>query len=470
MQSPINDLLLRLEPELGINKIENLRLLYQIGDEDRKVRLEKLISLLAKKKVNDNLLDNQTMLPPSTRQECEGRKEAFVGTINYGKDQYGDDRPLYPLYLNYEDVKNHLLITGLTGTGKTTLGYNLLIELASKGKRCIVFDWDRTWRNFLSLNPQKYPFIDKIRVYTIGRNEIAPFSWNMFFYPPPNVSFSSWLGIASSQPLQKSLLSGQGVQDFLENEAEELMSLYKQGILKLLPNIEDIKKGILKKPANARKLLWKQSAERVLKELTRENIFNVFGARKPIDITKEILERDGVTIIEMDIETPEHIRVLFQELLLIYFMLYYLHQGEVEKEELKTTVFLEEFPNMLPKSSIEFDIGGETIKKLFKEGRKFGLGLVAIAQESSELPNYVSANCKVQAHFAAQTKRDIDATAGSLFLKDHEIPFMDYIWQGEAIMKVKGRVKNCLVKIPPSPIKGKTTDEQLIELRKKWNK
>ena len=44
---------------------------------------------------------------------------------------------MYPLYLDYEDLKNHVIVTGLSGCGKTTLGYNLLIELAGKGKRCI---------------------------------------------------------------------------------------------------------------------------------------------------------------------------------------------------------------------------------------------------------------------------------------------------------------------------------------------
>lgn len=282
------------------------------------------------------------------------------------------------------------------------------------------------------------------------------------------MKFSNWLGIASSKPLQKSLFSGQGVEDYLENEAEQLMESFENGILKLLPNVMDIKKSIQSKFAKARKLLWKQSAERILKELTRESMVEVFGSRNPIDISKDILERDGVTIIEMDIETPEHLRVLFQELLLNYFMLYYLHQGEAEKEELRTAVFLEEFSNMLPKSDIEKKAGGEIIKTMFKEGRKFGLGLIAIAQESSELPNYVTANCKVQAHFACQTKKDIEATSGSLFLKSHEVPFMDFIWQGEAIMKVKGRVRNCLVKIPASPIKEKITDEQLKEFRREW--
>jgi len=149
-------------------------------------------------------------------------------------------------------------------------------------------------------------------------------------------------------------------------------------------------------------------------------------------------------------------------------MLYYLHKGEVEKEHLETAIFLEEFPNMLPKSQIEMSVGGEIINKLFKEGRKFGLGLISLCQESSDLPNAVMANSKCQFNFAAQTKKDIEATASSMFLKKHEIHFLDYIWQGECFAKVKGRVKNCLVKIPASPIKGKITDEELKEKMKKW--
>jgi len=290
----------------------------------------------------------------------------------------------------------------------------------------------------------------------------------MFFYPPPNVKFSNWLGIAATKPLRKSLFSGQGVEDFLETEAEQLMDAYQNGVLKMLPNIDDMKKRIMSKFASARQLLWKQSAERCLKELTREAMREVFGSREPIDISKEILERDGVTIIELDIETPEHLRVLFQELLLNYFMLYYLHKGEVEKEELRTVVFLEEFPNMLPSTDIEKMAGAEIIKKIFKESRKWGVGYVALAQESSELPNYVTANCKIQAHFACQTKRDIEATASSLFLKIHEVPFIDLIWQGECIMKVKGRVKNCLIKIPAPPVMRKVTDDELKEIMKKW--
>ncbi|MFH1876790.1 MAG: DUF87 domain-containing protein, partial [Candidatus Omnitrophota bacterium] len=160
----VDDLLLRLEPEWGSKKIESLKLIYQLGDEERKQRIEKILSISSRKLLNDNLLNTDVLLPPVTKTECEGRKEVFAGTVCYGKDSGGRKRELFPLYLNFEDVKNHMLITGLSGTGKTTLGYNLFIELAKQGKRCIVFDWDRTWRNLLSLDPKEHPFVKNIHV------------------------------------------------------------------------------------------------------------------------------------------------------------------------------------------------------------------------------------------------------------------------------------------------------------------
>jgi len=461
-----DELFLKLEPEWGIEKVEKLKFIHQIGDDERKERLQKILSLSAKKLLNDSFLPNQVMLPPSSRQDCLGDGDILMGDVCFGKDSTGKDRKLHPLYLNLNDINNHMIITGLSGVGKTTLAYNIVIELARKGQHIIIFDANRTWRNLLTLPKAENPFIKDIRVYTIGR-DVKPFCWNMLFSPPPNVSFSNWLSIAVNKPLQKSLLGGQGVADFLENEAENLMYAYQKGILKLLPNIADIQKGVQKQHVQARQLLWKQSTERITKELLREGVSELFGSRTPINIAEDILEKPGITIIEMDIETPEHIRVLFQELLLTYFMIYFIHKGEV-METLRTAIVLEEFPNMLPKSNIEKQVGSDIIKTIFKESRKYGVGLIAIAQETSELPNYVVANAKIQAHFALQTKKDIEASASSLFLKPHQIPFIDLIWRGECIVRVKGRVRNCLVKTPLPPFKENITDEQLKELAKKW--
>ena len=170
----------------------------------------------------------------------------------------------------------------------------------------------------------------------------------------------------------------------------------------------------------------------------------------------------------MDIELPQHIKVLLQEVLLIYFMFYFLGMQEAKKDELRSAVFLEEFQNMLPKSSIEKETGGEILENLFREGRKFGLGLIAIMQSLSEASNYVLGNCRSQVHYAAQTEKDIRAVSNSLFLENYKV--LDHMWRGEAIAKIKGRVKNCLILTEDSPVKGIVSDVQLKEMMKRWEK
>jgi len=465
VEQDINDLILDLEPEWGRNKIENLKLIYAIGDQDRQTRLSRIINLSNKKLVGNALLNDQVLLPPSSAELCYGKGEVFVGDVCYGKTSDGKDRIQHPLYVDLEDLNNHVILTGLSGVGKTSLAMNLVVELAKKDQRVIIFDWNRQWRHLLSNSKEDHPWIKDMRVYTIGR-DLIPFYWNLFFSPPPSVSFSSWIGITTGRPLQRSLLAGQGVQDFLENEAEALYSAYQKGILKLLPNVEDIMKNVEQQHADSREKLWKQSTGRVTRELLRPAYRNLFNSRTPIDIAKNILSGKGVIILEMDIETPPHIRVLFQEVFLTYMMLYYMHLGE--SDTLRTQVVFEEFQNMLPNSKVETQAGSSILETVFREGRKMGIGLIAIAQEPSALPNYVVANAKVQAHFAVQTKKDIEATANSLFLAVHQIPYMDLVWRGETVIKVKGRVKNCLVKTNPLPFKRKVSDEELKMMSLEW--
>jgi DNA helicase HerA-like ATPase len=173
-----------------------------------------------------------------------------------------------------------------------------------------------------------------------------------------------------------------------------------------------------------------------------------------------LFERNGVTILELDLEMPSHLKTYLKEAILSYTMLYYLHKGEAEKDEFRTAIFLEEFQSLLPDSKIEFQIGSSMIDMFFRESRKFGVGLIGLSQ-SALLPVSVLGNAKIVSVFNLATRRDIQEAAGSLFLKQHEIPFIDLLPTGMAIMKIRGKVRNCLVQIPESPIKGKISDKKL---------
>lgn len=455
-----DELILRLEPEWGRDKAEKYKLIHAIGDEERKERIQKVLKLSANKLLNDCLLPDQAMLPPSTQQEC-GSGIISLGNVCYGRNRDASARQLYPLKLSLDDLRHHVLCTGLTGTGKTTLAYNLAMQVAKMGVPVWVLDWNRSWSGLCTL-PDK-ELADNVRVYTIGR-DVSPFRFNIFFSPPPRISPLSWLGIMAEKPLSKSLLSGQGSGSMILSETENLLEGYQQGKLRLLPNIEDIKKRVEHQFLRGRQGLWKDSAMRVLTSMLRPNTKELFGSRNPMDIAK-MLMRPGITVLEMDIELPNSLRILFQETLLLYVLLYFLGQKETDK--LRLFLVLEEAQNLISTSSHErlFDDG--VLQNIYREGRKLGLGTMTLLQESSRLENYAF-QCKTQIHFAATSYKDVSTVANGLFLKPHEIRFIDQVWLGEAFVKVKGRAKNCLVKTPPPPKTRMLSDEELKELAKKW--
>jgi len=463
-----DDLVLRLGPELGKERAEKLKLIHSIstGDEERQKRIERILKLSSSKLLNDNLIDS-LLLPPSTKDEC-GQGEITLGDVCYGFTPDGRDRVLYPLKLNIDlDGRNHISVVGMSGAGKTVFSYNLAIELAKHGKTCLIFDWTRSWRGMLGMPKDKKSnaFIENIRVFTIGR-DINPLKYNVFFSPPEGTSTLNWLGLVAGKPMAKAFLAGQGVENLVLNEAENLLGLFNEGKLKLRPNASDMKIRLEKKFLKSRESLWQQSALRCLSETLRPSVREVFNSRNPVDIAKEILERPGITIIELDMECPVNHRIFLQEVFLHYTMLYFMHKGETDK--LRIAIFAEEFVNMLDQSKTQTQAGSPMLKHLLKESRKYGIGMVIIGQEASEVPNWVMANCKTSINFFCSTYKDITATASGLYLKPHQIPYLGLLTTGKAIAQIRGRTKNMLIRTPPPPFNKKISDEELREITKKW--
>lgn len=456
-----DELVLRMEQSWGSDKAEKIKLLHSIGDDERKSRIEKILKLSSNKSHKDRLLNDQILMPPSTEAEC-GEGEIILGKVCFGRNPDGTEKELYPLKVSLDDLKHHTLISGLTGHGKTCLAYNIANQLAEKGISIIVVDWNRTWKSLLGLPPHIYPFVNDIRVYTLGR-DTSPLRYNIFYSPPEGISERNWIEIIAEKPLAKSLLSGQGSGSLILNEAEELLELYQTGKLKMLPNIEDIKKRVEKQFLKGRSALWKDSAMRVLGSLCRQNTKDLFGSRNPTDIAKEILERPGITILEMDIELPNSLRILFQETFLLYVMLYNLSKGETDK--LRTALILEESQNLFTTDRYRTDDG--ILQNLYREGRKLGLSIFTLVQEPQNCPSYVF-QCRTQIHFTANTYKDAMAISNGLFLKPHEQRYIDFLGVGQALCKVKGRTKNMMIKTPkPLPTKN-ISDEELKELSEKW--
>ena len=164
----VRELCRKLKPVLG-PKVDRLWAVYLAeSDPGGRADLEQTLELLAAKHLGqDYQIDRNPFLPPA-------RAFAVSGNLRLGEVTYGCGN-LYPFYLRSARLKEHLLVAGRSGSGKTNLTFILISSLLSAGIKVLALDWKRGYRDLISLHPN-------LRVYTIGR-DVSPFRFNPLIPP-----------------------------------------------------------------------------------------------------------------------------------------------------------------------------------------------------------------------------------------------------------------------------------------------
>ena len=147
------------------------------SDADGKADIEQILELLAVKHLGADYNIDRSPFPPPAKQFAES------GDIRVGAVSYADNQ-MYPFYLKSPRLKEHILIAGRSGSGKTNLTFVLMEGIMARGIKVLALDWKRGYRDLMELHP-------KLRVYTIGRN-IAPFRFNPLI-PPPGCEPHIWI-------------------------------------------------------------------------------------------------------------------------------------------------------------------------------------------------------------------------------------------------------------------------------------
>ena len=99
------------------------------------------ISLLGEKLLDQ--YENDIKLPPPLPEETIGGYQ--LGRIIY------PDKPYSIFGLREDEFCKHIMITGMTGTGKTTAAIQILKELRKHNKNFMVFDWQREYKKLKKL-------------------------------------------------------------------------------------------------------------------------------------------------------------------------------------------------------------------------------------------------------------------------------------------------------------------------------
>ncbi len=390
-------------------------------------------SLLAKHLSPD--LEEPLALPPPPGIDRVGDLE--IGTVEYL------NQPRFTFKLKLSDLNRHVGIFGSTGSGKTTLASNMIRQLHALGLPFIVFDWETSYRGL------KAEFPD-VEVFTIGRDDLSPLHLNPLMVPP---------GIAKDE-YAKSVITLMAV-DFLSGQGSDSMLLqyfaqaYRQQATPSYRHLKEIVLADLKRDMRGRQMLWKQTVARIIQSLSIGNTASVIDTNKhyPLD---QLFGRK--IVLEFGAIKNPHERKFLIHLILNWLHLTCAHRG-IEHEALKQVLVFEEFHNITLKSQED-----NLISNLFREGRKYGLGFIAIDQTPSEIPNAVYANMNVKVSFTLATAQDISSMAKAMNLLPDQRDYLGRLETGQAIVNVKQiGADSFLLRVPNTKRTANWSDLELKE-------
>ena len=415
----IKQLLRKLEPVLGrrAKGLWYLNLLSRDPKTDRDN--ESLLRLLVDKKVKQDYQE-RIRLPPPDSEELQG--EYYIGSVIYPDKEFGK------FGLRENEFINHILITGMTGTGKTNLAFQILRELKKQDKPFLIFDWKKNYRDL-----QQLPEFRNLKVIQLG-SPGCKFKFNPLI-PPPGIDAKHWMGMLVDV-MKHSFFVGHGVEYYLRKGIDHLYKQYGiyQGA-KSYPTFIDLERFLRKEYVRGREMLWMASVKRVLASMIfpglMGEIFNVRQHQKIAEVLKQdiVIEMDNLATIE---------KIFFIEAFLLW--IYEFRKNEGKREEFKHAIVIEEAHHVMSRKK-EFKYGEETIiETIIRMIREFGESVMVLDQEPGKVSDSIMANTNCKMCFTLGNGHDIAVIAKAMNLTKEEKRMIDKLNTGHAMVKLKQRV------------------------------
>ncbi len=444
MITRVQELCRKLKPVMG-KKVDRLWSAYLAdSDADGKADIEQTLELLALKRLGADYNADRSPFPPPTR-EFAAAGHIQVGTVSYA------ERPLYPFYLKSPRLKEHVLIAGRSGSGKTNLTFVLMQGMMAQGIKVLALDWKRGYRDLMALHPT-------LRVYTIGRN-ISPFRFNPLI-PPAGCEPHIWIKLIVDV-IAGAYFGGEGVISLLVGGLDHLYS--QAGVFDeqhaRWPTIEDLLAWLRTAKLRGRAAMWQASAERILLAMT----YGEFGAVVNTQDNSHVAELlDHNVVLEMDGLSGSSDKVMFSEALTLY--LYRCRLAAGPQARLTNVIVLEEAHNLLlnktsdPKESI--------LETSIRMVRQYGLGYVFVDQSASLLSKVAFANSYATIALSQKLRSDVQAISSAMNLTDEQKEALNTLAIGTAVVRLADEFPEpFLIKVPLSAVREGSTSDQAVRER-----
>ena len=442
----VEDLARKLKPILG-SKIDEIYFRYMNSeDNEEKNEIFQILSSLYQRHLSKLLDKDFSLEPPS-----EG---SFDGEYPLAKVSYAGKK-LFDFSLREKDWPRHICITGMSGSGKTTLALNILKNFLRKEKPFMVFDWKKSFRPLLEVNPS-------VMCFTVGNNQISNFFKTNINRPPNGVSPKEWINVLCDL-LTETFNVSFGVHKILLETLDETFEGW--GVYQgsdLYPNWEHVKKmlEIKARDSKGRETGWYESALRIATVLTFGDFGKVvnYDGKKSISIEElfnkqVIFELNSLSNIE---------KKFFCEYLLTYtFKLK--KAGEIKSNgEFKNAILVDEAHNIFLKKDTNF-MSESVTDMVYREMREYGTSLICLDQHISKLSDTVVGNSACHIAFQQQLPSDVEEVSSLMRLKD-KMDIFNELKVGSAIVKLSERYTSpFLIEVPFDELRNLSLTSEKIK-------
>jgi len=288
-----------------------------------------------------------------------GDGEFTIGMVSY------PSIPPYPFRVRRNELLRHIFILGPTGTGKSTLLLNLLLQIQAARIPFMVFDFKRNYRCLL-----RAPGSESLVVFTVGRTT-ASLSVNAL-RPPPGVEFEEWAE-ALSDIISTSYLLLQGARNVMK---EALLQAHAQhGNAATLAHAHELLARELDATrSGSRRYGWLESSTRSLEELTKGSFGRALNATSGTPVA-ELLTRPVVFELQgFGDDQKRFFCLLWLEIILLLRK-----SSSAPREQLQHVLIFDEGHNVFPRERM-----GEVSvpARLAREVREFGEAIIAATQQA----------------------------------------------------------------------------------------
>lgn len=427
--SEINELA-RLAREAGIHDDPSIQVLLNSADTTPNERTQKLLERTARKRI---LRELDYPFQEDTPSVATYDPKIYIGETW---------RQRKPYYLPLNQLTQHLLTIGLTGTGKTTFHYNLVNQLPVP---YWVFDLKQDYRHLIQHD-------EELLILPHEKLRFNPLQ------PPPGVRPRRWSTVFSEVFCENHALL-EGSAGYLTNH---LQRLYRKSENPDLPRLLNEIGQISTSHALPTAKYHDRIRNRIITLLndTESTLYTEQSHPLPNLLKRNVVfELDGLRTTTQN---------FLMEIMLAWIYEYRKAQNH-RGSELRHVNIIDESKTLFSRyKEQQHESGLPIIDKITARMREFGEGLVAADQEASKLTDSIKANTKTKVLLATGDHKEFQAITESMKFSDLQKEWAKTLDTGQGLIQ-HGDTEPLPIRLEDYELEKSVSDKELEqEMKVKW--